>query len=114
MFVLNFISPQNETLLLKRQKTVTIRPGDIRGTYKENSVVWITFGRKYEPKRKLYLAMIDRTLCKKFSEITKDDLAHQDPEMKTVEELIALFEHLYEKKLTMDDTVTIIHFSELS
>lgn len=113
MFALNFISPHNEKLLLARQKTATIRLGDIRGTYPENSLVWITFGSKYGPKRKLYQAIVDRTIVKKFSDIKMAELTHQNPELKTVDELISLFETIYEKKIYIDDTVTIIHFSEV-
>lgn len=114
MLALNFISPHNKMLLTARQKTATIRLGDVRDTYPENSVVWITYGNKYGPKSKLYPAMIDRTIVKRFSDITMAELKHQNPELTNVEELIRLFEVIYEKKkIYMDDTVTIIHFSEV-
>jgi hypothetical protein len=113
MFALNFISPHNEMLLTARKKTATIRPGDISDIYSENSIVWVTFGKKYGPKKKLYQAIIDRALIKRFSDLTKADLNHQNPELTSVEELIELFEDIYEKKLNMDDLVTIIHFSEV-
>jgi hypothetical protein len=114
LFALNFISPHNEKLLLNRQKTATIRLGDIRDAYPESSIVWITFGSKYGPKKKLYRAMIDRALIKKFSDINPDELRHQNPEIETVEELISLFEAIYERKIYIDDTVTVIHFSEIT
>ena len=114
MLALNFISPHNEMLLMARQKTATIRPGDIRDTYPENSVVWITFGAKYGQKRKLYTAMIDRTVTKRYAELTSAELHHQNPELKTVDDLIRSFEVIYEKKkISPDDQVTIIHFSEV-
>jgi hypothetical protein len=113
MFALNFISPHNEKLLIRREKTATIRLGDIRHVYPENSIVWITFGNKYGPKKKLYKAVVDRALIKPFSDITTDELLHQSPNVNTVEELMALFEEIYERKIFMDDTVTVIHFSEL-
>lgn len=113
VFALNFISPHNEMLLTARQKTATIRPGDLRDTYPERMIVWVTFGAKYGPKRKLYQAIIDRVLVKKFSDITKADLAHQNPELKSVEELMQLFEGIYETTLNIDDLATIIHFSEV-
>jgi hypothetical protein len=110
---LNFVSPHNEELLTARLKTATIRPGDIRDMYPENSIVWITFGSKYGPKRKLYPAIIDRTIIKKFSEITMAELNHQNPQLQTLDQLIDLFESIYEKKLDLEDTATIIHFSEV-
>lgn len=112
MFVLNFQSPIHEELLTARKKNATIRLGDIRDTYPENSIVWITVGKKLGPKRKLYQAVIDKALIKTFSELNDDDLDHQNPEIKTVEELIAFFEKVYGKNITMDDTVTVIYFSE--
>jgi hypothetical protein len=54
VFALNFISPHNEKLLIAREKTATIRLGDLRDIYPENSIVWITLGSKYGPKKKLY------------------------------------------------------------
>jgi hypothetical protein len=113
MFVLNFQSPIHEELLAARKKNCTIRLGDIRDKYSENSIVWITTGKKMHPKRKLFQAVVDKVYIKTFAELNDDDLDHQNPEIKTVEELIAFFEKIYEKNITMDDTVTVIYFSEI-
>jgi hypothetical protein len=113
MFALNFISEHNEQLLLSRKKTATIRPGDLREFYPENSIVWVTFGKRYGTKRKLYRAVIDRVLVKKYSDLTSTELVHQNPEIKNVEDLIQLFEDIYEKQIHIDDMVTVIHFSEI-
>jgi hypothetical protein len=114
MFALNFQSPHHEDLLIARTKNCTIRLGDVRDVYPENSVVWITVGKKLCPKRKLYSAIIDKVYIKHFSQLTPDDLAHQNPEIATVEELISFFEKIYEKSITMDDSVTVIYFSEIT
>lgn len=114
MLALNFFSPHNEKLLIARQKSATIRLGDIREVYPENSIVWITFGSKYGTKRKIYEAFIDRTIVKRFADLTTPELTHQNPEIKTVEELIRIFEAVYERKIYIEDTVTIIHFSEVT
>lgn len=113
MFALNFISPHNEKLLSARQKSATIRLGDIRDTYSENSIVLITFGSKYGEKRILYQAIIDKVHIKKFSDLTTEELTHQNPKIKTVDQLITLFETIYERKISIGDTVTVIHFSEI-
>ncbi len=113
MMALNFTSERNEKLLIERKKNYTIRPGDVSGIYQENSVVWITVGQKYAPKRKLFTAFLDRVKVKKFSELTKEDLAHQNPDIKTVQELIAAFEQIYQRTLTEDDDATVIGFSEI-
>ncbi len=113
MFALNFISEHNEQLLLSRQKTATIRPGDIRDIYPEHSIVWVTFGQRYGTKKRLYKAVIDRVLTKRYTDLTSMELAHQNPEIKNVEELIRIFEDIYEKQIHIDDIVTVIHFSEI-
>lgn len=114
MFALNFQSPNHEKLLITRQKNCTIRPGDMRSIYPENSVVWITVGEKLKTKRRLYPAMIDRVLIKKFSDLTSHDLDHQNPDIKTVDELLTFFEKIYQKSIHSDDIVTVIYFSEIT
>jgi hypothetical protein len=114
MMALNFISPHNEKLLLARQKSATIRLGDIRDQYPEGSIVWVTFGSRYGPKRRIFKAFIDRAIAKQFTDLTTPELTHQNPEIKTVEELIINFEEIYERKsIYIEDTVTVIHFSEI-
>ncbi len=113
MFALNFFSQHNEELLMNRKKTATIRLGDIRDIYPDNSVVWVTFGSKYGPKRKLYPAFIDKAIAKKMIDLTTNELNHQDPEVSTVAELIKSFEAVYDKKIYDEDIVTVIHFSEI-
>ncbi|WP_371366473.1 hypothetical protein SRRS_08200 [Sporomusa rhizae] len=113
MFALNFISEHNEKLLLSRQKSATIRPGDLRDVYPENSIVWVTVGKRYGQKKRLFTAIIDRVLTKKYRDLTTKELEHQNPEIKNVEELIKIFEDIYEKQIHIDDTVTVIHFSEI-
>ncbi|MEM5795097.1 MAG: ASCH domain-containing protein [Bacillota bacterium] len=114
MFVLNFQSPIHEKLLTARKKNCTIRLGDIRDTYPKHSIVWVTTGKKLGPKKKLYKAVIDKVLIKSFGELNDDDLDHQNPEIKSINELIDFFERIYEQNITMDDTVTVIYFSEFA
>ncbi|WP_312420233.1 ASCH domain-containing protein [Anaerospora hongkongensis] len=113
MFALNFQAPHHEELLLSRAKNCTIRLGDVQETYPENSIVWITFGKKFGPRKKLYPAIIDRVLIKQYFQLTSEDLAHQNPEIKSVEELISFFEKLYGRTITPNDYVSVIYFSEI-
>lgn len=113
MFALNFQWPQNEELLMQRKKDCTVRLGDIRDIYPENSIVWITFGPKYGPKRKLFTAMIDTVYTKEFQSLTMNDLRHQSPDITTVEELREYFERKYKQHILPDDMVTVIYFSEI-
>jgi len=113
MLALNFQSPNHEKLLISRQKNCTVRLGDIRDSYPESSIVWITFGKKFSPKRKLFSAIVDKVCIKKFSQLNHDDLDHQNPEIKSIDELIIYFEKIEERSITLDDTVTVIYFSEI-
>jgi hypothetical protein len=113
LFALNFQWPHNEELLIQRNKDCTVRLGDIRDMYQENSVVWITIGPKYGQKRKLYSAMIDTVYTKEFHALTMNDLRHQSPDIQTVEDLREYFERKYQKHILPDDIVTVIYFSEI-
>ena len=114
MFALNFQSPHHEKLLIARTKNCTVRLGDVRNIYPENSVVWISVGKRMGPKRKLYAASVDRTKTKRFSQLTMEDLQHQNPDIDSVEALLRFFESIYNKALTMEDLVTVIYFSEIT
>ncbi|MGL6016328.1 MAG: ASCH domain-containing protein [Selenomonadaceae bacterium] len=114
MMSLNFQAPKHEKLLVTRQKNCTVRLGDVSEHYPESSIVWITTGKKYEPKQRLYTAFIDKTQVKTMAELTSSDLGHQNPEINSREALIEDFERIYKKRITMDDTVTVIYFSEVT
>lgn len=113
MFALNFQSAHHEELLKNRIKNCTVRLGDLRDTYGENSIVWITFGPKLRPKKKLYEAIIDKVHIKKFSQLTADDLVHQNPTINSTEGLISFFEKLYGRSISPNDIVSVIYFSEV-
>jgi len=114
MFALNFQSPYHEELLRARIKNCTIRLGDVRNEYPENSIVWITFGKRLSSKKKLYTAFIDKVYIKKFSQLTAEDLVHQNPGITSAEQLIEFFEKLYVHKITEEDIVSVIYFSEVT
>lgn len=113
MFALNFEWPNHEELLVTRRKNCTVWLGDVRSTYPENSIVLITFGKKFGPKKKLFKAIIDKAYIKKFSDLTTHDLGHQNPEIRSVDELIQVFEQRDGKTVGADDIVTVIYFSEI-
>ena len=46
--------------------------------------------------------------------LTSEDLGVQNPEINTREALIADFEQIYKKRITMEDTVTVIYFTEVT
>lgn len=113
MFALNFQAEKHEKLLITKKKNCTVRLGDVSGYYPEGSIVWITTGMKFQPKRKLFTAYIDRVQVKTMADLTSKDLGHQNPDINSREELLADFEWIYKKRITLEDTVTVIYFSEI-
>ncbi len=114
MMALNFQAEKHERMLVARTKNCTVRLGDVSREFPENSIVWITTGVKFQPKRKLYTAFIDRVQVKTMADLTSRDLGHQNPEINSREELIQDFEHIYKKRITLEDTVTVIYFTEVA
>ncbi|RGS72658.1 RNA-binding protein [Mitsuokella sp. AF33-22] len=113
MMALNFQAAKHKKMLMERTKNCTVRLGDVSSQFPENSIVWITTGAKGEPKHKLYTAFLDKVRVKTMGTLTSADLGHQNPEINSREELIADFERIYKRRILMEDTVTVIYFSEV-
>ena len=113
MMALNFQAAKHKKMLMERTKNCTVRLGDVSKLYPEGSVVWITTGKKGEPKHKLYSAYLDKVRVKTMGTLTSDDLGHQNPEINSKEELVADFEKIYKRRILMEDTVTVIYFTEV-
>ena len=113
MMALNFQAAKHKKMLMERTKNCTVRLGDVSGQFPENSIVWITTGVLGETKHQLYSAFIDKVRVKTMGTLTSRDLGHQNPEINSREELIADFERIYKRRVLMEDTVTVIYFSEV-
>ena len=113
MMALNFQAAKHKKMLMERTKNCTVRLGDVSKEFPENSIVWITTGKKGEPKHKLYTAFLDKVRVKTMETLTSADLDHQNPELNSVDELIADFEKIYKRRVLPEDTVTVIYFSEV-
>ena len=113
MMALNFRAEKHKKMLLERTKNCTVRLGDVSGQVPQGSIVWITTGEEDEPKQKLYTAYLDKVRVKTMGSLTSKDLGHQNPEINTVEALIADFEQIYQRRILPEDTVTVIYFTEV-
>ena len=113
MMSLNFQAEKHAKMLAARTKRCTVRLGDVSKESAENAIVWITTGKKVEPKQRLYTAFRDKVRVKTMADLTSADLGQQNPEINSREELITDFEHIYKKRITMEDTVTVIYFTEV-
>ncbi len=113
MMALNFRDEKHKKMLISRTKRCTVRLGDVSGQFPEGSIVWITTGQKGEQKQKLYTAYLDKVRVKTMGTLTSKDLGNQNPDINSHEELIADFERIYKRRILMEDTVTVIYFTEV-
>ena len=113
MRALNFYSSNYHTQLVCRRKTCTIRLGDKSGKYAEGDIVWVTVGKRFAQKKKIYTAAIDRVMVKPISQLTMDDLQGENPDLINAGDLLIFLQSIYDKTLIPSDIVTVIYFSEI-
>ncbi|MDQ7793940.1 MAG: RNA-binding protein [bacterium] len=114
MRCLNFYSPIYHGNLMAREKTCTIRLGDKRDKYREGDLVWVTYGERFQPRRKLFPAVLDRVDLKPIAELGEADLAGENPDMKTTADVVAFLGKIYHRELSPAELVTVIYFSEVT
>ncbi|HWR38286.1 MAG TPA: ASCH domain-containing protein [Patescibacteria group bacterium] len=114
MRALNFYSSNYHNHLVGRRKTCTIRLGDKTQKYAEGDLLWITVGKRYTPKKRIYTAMIDRVLVKPISQLTLGDLQAENPDFTAIDNIVEFLHSIYDKTITPEDTVTVIYFSEVA
>ncbi|HEY3297950.1 MAG TPA: ASCH domain-containing protein [Armatimonadota bacterium] len=113
MFAINFYSEAYADMLKKGRKTATIRLGDKSGKYRSGQIVWITVGRKYGTRQKLFSAIIDSVSVKRADELTPREIEKESPELRRSEDVINLLSRIYDRAVTAEDPVTIVHFSKI-
>jgi hypothetical protein len=113
LYVLNFYSALFADQLKRGRKTATIRLGDKSRKYKRGQVVWITIGFRHNPREKIFAAVIDDVEVKKVQELSPRDIEHDNPEFRRLEDTVQFLEKIYSRAISMDDTVTVIRFSQI-
>lgn len=113
MFALNFYTDLYEDMLRSLRKTATIRLGDKSRKYSAGQIVWITVGPRFGRRKRLFTAILDRVEVKPISDLSPRDIERENPEFRTVEDVIALLERIYDRPVSMDDLVTVIYFSPI-
>ena len=113
MRVLNFYSAVFADQLRRGRKTATIRLGDKSHKYRKNQLVLVTVGYQYSPREKLFYAVIDAIEVKRVKELSPRDIEHDNPEFRRTEELVHFLEQIYGKSVTLEDTVTVVRFSQI-
>ena len=113
MFVLNFYSPVFIDQLRRGRKTATIRLGDKSRKYRKGEVVYVTVGFQHSPREKIFEAVIDSVEVKRVKELSPRDIEHDNPEFRRTEEMIHFLEQIYGRDVSLDDTVTVVRFSQI-
>ena len=113
MEALNFYSPVVADQLKHRRKTATIRLGDKSAKYRKGMVVWVLAGQRFGVREKIFDAVIDKVEVKALREVSPREIQHDNPEIRHIDEFVHFLGQLYNREVTEDDTVTVIHFSEI-
>ncbi len=113
LYVLNFYSALFVDQLRRGRKTATIRLGDKSRKYKRGQVVWITVGRRHNPREKIFAAVIDDVEVKQVKDLSPRDIEHDNPEFRRLEETVNFLETIYGRSISQEDTVTVIRFSQI-
>ena len=113
MQVLNFYSAVFADQLKTGRKTATIRLGDKSHKYRKNQVVLVTLGFQHSPREKIFEAVIDQVEVKRVRDLSPRDIEHDNPEFRRTEEMIRFLEQIYGRTVSVDDTVTVVRFSQI-
>ena len=113
MQVLNFYSTIFADELKRGRKTATIRLGDKSHKYRKNQAVLVTIGFQYSPREKIFEAVIDHVEVTRLRDLSPRDIEHDNPEFRRHEELVTFLEQIYGREVSLDDTVTVVRFSQI-
>lgn len=111
MFALNFYTDLYGEALRKGRKSATIRLGDKTDKYQTGQIVWVTVGQRYARRKKLFSAIVDAVEVKPCSELSPRDIQRENPEFRSVDEVVVLLARIYGRDVTPDDIATVIYFS---
>ena len=112
-YALNFYSPIVEAQLKAHRKTATIRLGDKSRKYQKGMIVSVLVGARYSPRQHVFDAVIDKVEVKTVGDLSPNEIEHDNPEIRHVDELCRFLGQLYNRDVTVDDTVTVIRFSAI-
>jgi hypothetical protein len=111
--VLNFYSTVFADQLRSGRKSATIRVGDKSHKYRKNQAVLVTVGYQHSVREKIFLAVLDQVEVKRIKDLSPRDIEHDNPESRSVEQLISFLEQIYGTTVTEDDTCTLVRFSQI-
>ena len=113
MYALNFYSPLVADQLRSGRKSATIRLGDKSGKYKKGMVVKVLCGNRFSAREFVFDAVIDKVEVKTLGELSPNEIQHDNPMLKHPDEMAGFLGQLYNRDVSLEDTVTIIRFSAI-
>ena len=113
MYALNFYSPVVADQLRTGRKSATIRLGDKSGKYKKGMIVAVLAGARFGPRKKIFDAVIDKVEVKTLGELSPNEIEHDNPEIRRVEDMAQFLGSLYNREVEPNAVVTVIRFSEI-
>ena len=108
-----FYSPLVADQLRNRRKTVTIRLGDKTGKYRKGMVAPVLVGQRFGPREHIFDAVIDKVEVKPLADLSPREIQHENSELRHLDEFMEFLRRLYNREVSEDDLVTVIHFSEI-
>ena len=113
MQVLNFYSAIFADELKRGRKTATIRLGDKSRKYQKGMIVSVLCGARFSARQHVFDAVIDKVEVKTIGELSPNEIEHDNPELRHVDELCRFLGQLYNRDVSESDTVTVIRFSAI-
>ncbi len=113
VFALMFYSPLVADQLRHRRKTVTIRLGDKSTKYRKGMIVPVLVGQRFGPRERVFDAVIDKVEVKPLGDVSPREIQHDNPEIRQLDEFVDFLRRIYNRDVSEDDDVTVIHFSEI-
>nr|WP_221242901.1 ASCH domain-containing protein [Conexibacter arvalis] len=110
---MNFYSAVFADQLRNGRKTATIRLGDKSHKYRKNDCVLVTIGYQYSPRERIFHAVIDSVEVKRVKDLSPRDIEHDNPEFRRTEEMVHFLEQIYDRRVELDDIVTVVRFSQI-
>ena len=114
MYALNFYTEFYEEVLRNGRKTVTIRLGDKSNKYETGMIVWVTMGARFARRQKLFTAILDRVDVKTIDQLSPREIQKENGEFRAPQDVAQLLQRIYGEDISVEDTVTVIHFSPVS
>jgi hypothetical protein len=87
--------------------------GDKSQKYAEGDIVWITVGRRFHPRKKIYAAVIDKMVVKPLETLSIEELQGENPELCNLGEMVLFLQSIYDRTIQGVDSITVIYFSEI-